>query len=112
QVTLTWIPPVDTGLSFSSYHIFYSSSAGGPFIEVDSIFNYSATSSLHATANANTTNVYYYVESRTNCGVQYSMPSDTLEGIKLNVTAIGNNSIAYLQWNAAHVPLLPTSDQY
>ncbi|MEO8148959.1 MAG: gliding motility-associated C-terminal domain-containing protein [Bacteroidia bacterium] len=112
QVTLTWIAPVDTGLSFSSYHIFYSTSVGGPYNEVDSLFNYFTTSYLHTGANANNTNVYYYVESRTNCGVQYSAPSDTLHAIKLNVTAIAGNSVANLQWNEVHTPLLPTSDLY
>ena len=112
QAQLSWIQPVDTGLDFNSYHVSYSTSANGPFTLIDSIFNYNTTTYLHTGANANTTNIYYYVQSRTGCGIEYSLPSDTLHGIKLNVTNVGSTGIANLNWNELHNPLLPSSETH
>jgi len=108
DVTLTWAAPVDTGLDFNSYHIFASNSVGGPYTQFDSIFDYTQTTTTHLGANANNQPLYYILQSRTGCGVQYSLPSDTVRAIKLNVTN-GGNGVASLSWNPVHSPLFPTA---
>jgi|GEM_PF-279802 len=108
DVTLSWLPPLDTAGRFNSYHIYFSTNAGGPFNEIDSIFNYSQTSYNHAVANANTQSVYYYIKTRSGCGVQYSAPSPTIRSIFVNVGG-GGTSVANLSWNATHTPLLPSA---
>ncbi|MBK8847638.1 MAG: gliding motility-associated C-terminal domain-containing protein [Bacteroidetes bacterium] len=111
DVTITWVPPIDTGLLYDSYHIYHSNSVAGPFTQIGTIFNYSQTSFTHVGVNANINTPYYYVQTLTGCGVQFSDPSDTLRSIKLNVNNTGTG-VAYLQWNAVHTPLLSTSSSY
>lgn len=109
NVTLTWIPPIDTMNSFNSYHIYSSTSPSGPFIVADSIFNINQTSYTHIGANANTQSLYYYIKTRSGCyGTHYSSPSDTLQTILLNVVNSGIGT-AVLTWNPLHNPNLPTS---
>ncbi len=108
DVTITWQAPVDTGLDFNSYHIYTSNNPGGPFIEIDSIFDYGTTTTTHLGANANNQSVYYILKTRTGCGVQYSPASVLIQSIKLNVTNPGNG-VANLNWNPTHNPLLPTA---
>nr|MBK9652832.1 gliding motility-associated C-terminal domain-containing protein [Bacteroidota bacterium] len=111
DVTVNWIAPIDTGLQFNSYHVYFSNNAGGPYNVIDSIFNYNQTSYTHVGVNANLNNAYYYIKTRTGCGVQYSLPSDSVRAIKLNVSNTGTG-VAYLQWNAIHDPLFTSSSLY
>jgi hypothetical protein len=106
---LSWIAPVDTGLDFNSYHIYSSNAAGGPYSLIDSIFNYNTLSYTHATANAYATPLFYTIKTRTGCGIEYSLDSDTLQAIRLDVTNPLGGQIANLNWNAMHVPNLPSS---
>ncbi|MFH0867237.1 MAG: gliding motility-associated C-terminal domain-containing protein [Bacteroidota bacterium] len=109
DVTLTWVPPVDTVNSFNSYHIYSSTSASGPFTVIDSIFNYTTTSYTDVGAGGNTQPVFYYLKTRSSCdGSYYSTPSDTLETIFLYASNSGTGT-ADLIWNPIHNPDLPTS---
>src|SRR6185295_5410268 len=107
-VILYWIPPVDTGSDFHSYLLYRSTSASGPFVKIDSIFNYSQVSFTDITVNANIQKYYYYVITRSDCCVLFSVPSDTLSTMRLLVSNTGNG-IAYLSWNTIHSPKLASS---
>ncbi len=111
DVTLKWIIPADTSGCFRSYHIFYSTSLSGPFTFLDSITNINTTTYTHIGANANLQSVYYYIETHFGCvGLQISNPSDTLQSIFLDVTAV--TGTADLTWNKIHEPLLPSSSTW
>ena len=109
DLQLTWIPPVDTTLRFNSYHI-YGSIDGTNFFLVDSIFNYAQTSYTHTGVNGQNQSVYYYLETRSGCGVRYSDPSQTLRSIKLDVNNGGG--FAQLQWNDIANPRPATSASF
>lgn len=104
DVTLTWDQPIDTALTFNSYHIFSSTNPNGPFTVVDSIFNYNQLSYTHAGANANAGPVYYTVQTRAGClGQQFWPPLDTMSTIFLQVVN-NNNGTGTLTWNNISVP--------
>jgi len=111
DVDLSWIPP-DTSIipnTFNSYHIYSALNPLGPYILIDSIFDYNTTTYTHLGANAAVTPRYYYLRTRSGCyGGYYSDPTDTLRTINLSVANIGNNT-AELNWNHNHQPLLPTA---
>lgn len=104
DVTLTWDQPLDTAGTFNSYHIFSSTNPNGPFLPVDSIFNYNQLSYTHVGANANAGPVYYTVQTRAGCmGMQFWPPLDTMSTIFLQVVN-NNNGTATLNWNNISVP--------
>ena len=117
-VTLSWIPPDDPFMpqdtSFNSYHIYYSTSPIGPFVKVDSIFNYNTTSYTHTGANANAGPRYYFMRTRSGCYGKYYSPtnSDTLASMHLDVTPNPLGNVAELNWNPVHIPLLGSSFDY
>lgn len=111
DVVLNWVPPPDPLGVFNSYHIFFSTAAGGPFICIDSLFTYSPGTYTHAGANACNQNVYYFILTREGCCSNYSTPSDTLRAIRFLLNNTGNG-LANLSWNASHQPLLPTSSTW
>ena len=39
-----WVAPVDTGINFDYYVVYHSNSSGGPFVAIDTIWDYSTTS--------------------------------------------------------------------
>lgn len=109
DVTLTWSTPLDTGLTFNSYHIFTSASAAGPFTLLDSIFVYGQTTYTHVGANGNLAPVYYYIQTRSGCGGQiYTQPKDTVASIYLTVNNPSNGT-AVLSWNPIASPAISTS---
>ncbi|MBL0328858.1 MAG: gliding motility-associated C-terminal domain-containing protein [Bacteroidetes bacterium] len=109
DVTLTWSTPIDTGLTFNSYHIFTTASAAGPFTLLDSIFVYGQTTYTHVGANANIAPVYYYMQTRSGCGGQvYDAPKDTIASIHLSVVNPSNGT-AILSWNPIATPNIVTS---
>lgn len=110
DVVLTWEPSVDTAGTFNSYHIFSSSSPGGPFTAVDSIFTLSQGTYTHVGANANTGPVYYYIQTRSGCNGQMFLPAvDTMSTIFLTVANNGNGT-AGLMWNNISTP--PPGSQF
>ncbi|MBI3511440.1 MAG: gliding motility-associated C-terminal domain-containing protein [Bacteroidetes bacterium] len=110
DVTLTWEQPPDTGGTFNSYHIYTSANVNGPFIHLDSIFNYNQLTYTHVGANANAGPVFYYVQTRSGCGgLIFSPPADTMSSIYLQVNN-SNNQAALLNWNNISIP--PPTSQY
>jgi hypothetical protein len=85
--------------------VFSSSSPGGPFTVIDSIFNINTGSFLHTGAGGNNQSVYYYVATRSGCGgAIFSAARDTVQSIFLNVSDAGSGLID-LNWNAISQPL-------
>jgi gliding motility-associated-like protein len=111
DITLTWVPPIDTINSFNSYHVYFSNSPTGPFTQIDSIFTYSTTSKTYSGLGGNTAPRYFYIKTRSGCyGKYYSTTnSDTLASMKLNVTINSLGNVAQLVWDAVHSPLLGSS---
>ena len=107
-VTLNWLAPSDTGNVFGGYHISYSNTINGPFIGIDSVFNYSILTTTIPGVNANNTTLYFYIRTREGCCAIYSIPSDTLRSMRMIVTPLSNES-ARLNWNRIHTPPLPST---
>jgi hypothetical protein len=105
NVTLTWLAAADTGATFGGYHIFYSNNSSGPFIPIDSIFAYSTLTTTISGVNANSSPLFFYIETREGCCAIYSVPSDTLKSMRMIVTPM-SNQIARLTWNRIHNPPL------
>jgi gliding motility-associated-like protein len=109
DVTLTWTQPSDTGGTFDSYHIFTSTNAVGPFVLLDSIFNYNQLTYTHVGAGANNGSIYYYIQTRSGCnGIFFSPPKDTVSSIYLQANN-NSNLTATLNWNNITTP--PSSSQ-
>lgn len=111
-VILNWMNPVNTSGIFGKYVTYFSNNVNGPFQIFDSVNVYANTSNAHASSNANSGPVFYYVKSKSNCTVQTSStPSDTLSTIFLTVNRMGVN--VTLNWNALRSPSLSSaSNQY
>jgi gliding motility-associated-like protein len=109
DVQITWLPP-SQGLYqlFDSYHIFYSPNFSGPYTVVDSIFNLNQTSWTHTGANGNNQQGYYYMMTRSGCGLYFSPSTDTISNILLEVSNPGTG-VAQLAWNPTKDPLIPTN---
>lgn len=105
NVTLNWLAPANAGTVFGGYHIYQSNSASGPFVPVDSIFNYATLTTTITTVNANSATFYFYIKTRDGCCNNYSVPSDTLRTMRMLVTALSNESVR-LNWNRIHTPPL------
>ncbi|MBK8847639.1 MAG: hypothetical protein IPO27_14295 [Bacteroidetes bacterium] len=110
SVTLSWVAPVDTSFSFDGYFISSAPALGGPYTVIDSVKNYAITSYTDINANIMSGPIYYFVQALTTCGPSFSLGSDTLQAMRLNVTNVANN--ANLAWNALHLPKLSTSNAY
>ncbi len=106
NVILTWVAPADTGQRFNSYFIYSSININGPYTAIDSIFSYTTTSYTHNVANAQAASYYYFMKTRTGCGREFSLGSDTLRTMKLDV--LNNNGVAIVTWNPLHNPEIPT----
>ncbi|MBL0048599.1 MAG: gliding motility-associated C-terminal domain-containing protein [Bacteroidetes bacterium] len=104
DVTLNWIPPIDSLHSFDSYHIYGSVLKNGPYTDLDSIDTLSVNTTTIVGANATTNPVYYFVQTRSTCNGKVRVNSDTLRTILTSVTNSGNNN-ASIVWNAPHKPL-------
>jgi gliding motility-associated-like protein len=115
DITINWIPPDTTNIPnfFDSYLIYHSTTQGGGYTLIDSIFDYNINSYTHVGVNGNNVLNYYYVITRSGCFGKYFSPntSDTLNNIILTVNNI-NNDVAGLTWNTIHVPYLNTSYKY
>ena len=111
NITLTWVLPTDTAEYFDQYEIWHSSSSAGPFSLIHSTDIFNTTSYTHTGANGNVQSQYYYIKVVAGCdslNVATSPASDTLRSIYLTVGNT-NPQVAVLNWNALHVPNLPTS---
>jgi gliding motility-associated-like protein len=111
DITLTWIPVVNTSGNFNSYHIYSSTNKNGPYTHIDSIFDINTTTYTHVGANAQSSRIYYYMRTRENISSNpFSNPGDTVSSIFMNVTNPGAAfGIAKLNWNHIHDPFHPSS---
>lgn len=114
DITLNWIPPPDPLNTFNSYHVYYSDSPTGPFVVIDSIFDYNVTSKTYSGLGGNSGQRYFYINTRSGCYGKYfsETNSDTLSTIFLEVTTGGGGEIANITWNPIHEPLPVTSSQW
>ncbi|MFC2101083.1 gliding motility-associated C-terminal domain-containing protein [Bacteroidota bacterium] len=109
DVSINWIPVIDTTQSFKSYHVFRSDSLNGTYIQIDSIFAINQSTWTDTSANGQTQPYYYYIKSRSGCFGDYlSISSDTIRTMIMDVVNTGNGT-ALLSWNPILNPLPPTS---
>jgi len=106
DVLLSW-EHLPTSQTSSIYNVYSSTSASGPFTLLDTV-GYPSNTYIHTGAGADAISVFYYLTSESDCAGT-SDPSDTLQTIKLDVTAIASSTIGDLVWNKPHNPLLITS---
>ena len=106
DVEITW-QHISTAPPSTVYSLYHSNNKNGPFTFVDSIY-FPDSTYLHTGANANQQSQFYYLTSLSSCADE-SDPSDTLETILLDVTAISSDTEADMNWNYIHVPNLTTS---
>jgi hypothetical protein len=109
DVALTWEIPLDTAGTFNSYHVYGSPNLNGPYLVIDSIFNYNQNTYTHLGAGCQQAPMYYFVRSRSGCFGKVLTPAkDTLQTIFVNIgAAVGNNYT--VTWNALHTPPLTSS---
>ncbi|MBL4754833.1 MAG: gliding motility-associated C-terminal domain-containing protein [Flavobacteriales bacterium] len=105
NVQLTWQPPLDSCGVFSNYYIYFAPVASGPYVLIDSVFNFNTTTYTHTGAGADLNAAFYFVSANSGC---ISAISDTLQSIFLSVgnTAGGSTNMS---WNLLHTPSVPTS---
>jgi gliding motility-associated-like protein len=111
DVTLTWVPLIDTMGTFDSYHIFTSTNKNGPYTILDSIFNINTGTYTHVGANGQNNQLFYYMRTRAGCDSnQYSAPGDTTATIFMDVTNPGPAlGISLQDWNHIYDTLYPSS---
>ena len=107
DVTVTWDRNLTSSANFRCWYLFHSTSAGGPYTAIDSVFFYSDTIQTHVGANAYNNSAYYYIAYKFNNGTA-DILSDSIKALGLNVN---NPGIGYanLAWNATRVPLIATN---
>lgn len=101
DVELDWTEPVDTGLVFNEYFIFYQPPGGGGFAVLDSVQDPTITSYTHVNPGGLGS---YLIQSSTGCDF-LSNPNDTISPIELTVTAPPPGSVANLSWTPPMDPL-------
>ena len=113
NVTISWISPASGSDPFSHYEVLYSLSPSLSFTTIaDNLIPLSLNNYTHVT-NLPLNNSYYYFEQAWYIdanGVEYSVQSDTLSTIHLEVEPAQNNctncdSAAYLEWNEPWLPV-------
>ncbi|MEI6021988.1 MAG: gliding motility-associated C-terminal domain-containing protein, partial [Bacteroidota bacterium] len=111
DVKLSWIPPADPNHAFSSYDIWYSNLASGPFSNVGAVGAITATTFVHTNTVSTVQSVYYFIVSRYgSSGVSSSIPSDTLHSIFLNIHKYSIAECLTLDYNPIHQPNRPGTD--
>ncbi|MEE2931623.1 MAG: gliding motility-associated C-terminal domain-containing protein [Bacteroidota bacterium] len=109
DVDVTW-EFLGSEQSSTVYEIFHSSNILGPYTLLDSV-TYPTNTYTHIGADADLQTQYYYLRSHSECAAD-SDPSDTLQTIDLDVTAINGGTQGDLNWNPIHIPDLSTSANY
>lgn len=112
NVTITWLQPADVSAGFDAYLIYYSQTGlSGPFTHILTVSNILNTNFTHTGTPALTSPVAYYILTRYT-GNNYSVPSDTLQTMVLNVTD-NSPETALLEWNTLFGnPSLPLNNDY
>ncbi len=110
DVKLSWLAPSDPGFLFSSYDIYYSQAAAGPFTVVGNVSSISTTSFTHTGTNATVASVYYFLKTKFNPGgTGVSAPSDTLKSIFLNLFNTAGAPDVKIVYNNIHQPALAST---
>lgn len=112
DVTITWQQPSDVSAGFDAYLIYYSQNGvAGPFTHIMTISNLVNTNFTHTGTPALNSPVAYYILTRYT-GNNFSLPSDTLQTMVLNVADIAPES-ARLDWNTLYGnPSMPLHNDY
>jgi gliding motility-associated-like protein len=106
DVLISWINPNPANIV--KQYIYSSQNKNGPYKLVDSIFGPAITTDSILGANANSGQVYFFMQNYCPSGIL--MPAkDTISTMFLGVSNTGNGT-AILNWNALHRPVLSTSD--
>ena len=110
NIVLTWVIPADPSSLFTSYEIYYSTtaSAPGPYTLISTVNTYSQNTYTHVGAGGSTQSQYYYIKTKSSGGTAVSASSDTLRSVFMNLTA-PPSGINALSWNATRIPLLPSA---
>lgn len=116
DITISWEPVTDNAVppSFVEYVIFHSTSANGPWTEIDTDQNINATGYSHTAGNpvaGPTTSGanYYLIRTRSGCNdAVLDVPIDTISSIFLTLNNTG--ATADLSWTAVATPPLPSSN--
>ena len=95
DIEVSWNIPLDTGLNFNHYEIYYSPNPAGPFNVIDSVFNWGTDTYTHVGPPPGP--AYYYVRVNTGCDFQ-SGTSDTLSLMNLTVNNPAPGGVAFLDW--------------
>ncbi|MFN8165263.1 MAG: hypothetical protein U0X76_03595 [Bacteroidia bacterium] len=107
SVTFSWDLTGAVAGNFHCYYIYSSTTAGGPFTAIDSVFIYNTTTYTDINANAYNVPAFYYIAELFSNG-NPAIVSDTIRAIGLNVA---NPGVGYanLSWPAVHLPLIPSN---
>ncbi|MCT4624738.1 MAG: gliding motility-associated C-terminal domain-containing protein, partial [Schleiferiaceae bacterium] len=98
DLTFDWVAPVDTGINFDYYVIYHSTNPNGPFIAIDTIYDYNITTYVHAAQGGANSN-FYFMRTAGGCSL-ISDPSDTTALVEMTLTPVPpvNSSSAVLNW--------------
>ncbi len=110
NIVLTWVIPADPSSLFTSYEIYYSTTASaiGPYSLVGTVNTYTQNTYTHVGANGSIQSQYYYLVTKSNGGTSASAHSNTLQSVFMNLTA-PPSGINTLSWNSTQTPLLPSA---
>ena len=104
--TLFWNPPVQTCGPTTGYVVFTSTQPEGPFDQLATLNDPTATFYVHS--NALATVRYYYVESTADCPGAAAFASDTLDNLLPQIGPIQEASVAgtsvVINWSASPSP--------
>ena len=104
DVVLNWLPPADPSNVFVAYEIYYSSTINGTFSLVSGTVTPLSTAAYTVVGGSQG---YYFVRIKETGG--YSLASDTLRTIFLNILAQSGSPDLKLVYNDNHKPRLLTS---
>lgn len=110
DVNLSWQQPSDPGNLFYSYVVYVIELGSGDPIQIGEVMDYNTTTFLHAGADAqNVSRTYLLSVKSGNVGQVESDFSEPIHTMLLEVTAGGQNALAFLSWNPPFDTLNNTS---
>ena len=109
SIVISWDTPAGNQAEFINYTIFSSANLGASFQVLDSVTNFNTQSFADVNSIGR---IFYFIQTKYDDGngVTYSLSSDTLSNMILNVTSmVGNNFPPVLNWNPIRTPNLTTN---
>jgi len=106
SIRLTWVLPTGAG-EFTGYDVYHSNLPTSGFNLIAHIDQANMGEYVHQNSNPAVDNNYYFIKANNTSGMEVF--SDTIAAIKLRLQPQFNNSIARLDWNLQHEPILPSS---